>query len=125
MVNPDDMRYMPGMAKQTKYPVRKLSYFSEEMAKAIDDFRYAQRIPSENEAIRQLINRGLEFDSNVEAIEIIGHIGGEFLRGVPVSVGDQMAFANAVIQLFISIDAMEHETLAAIEDLKRNMPASG
>jgi hypothetical protein len=59
MVNPCDMRYMLGMAKQTKYPVRKLSYFSDEMAKAIDDFRYAQRIPSENEAIRQLIQTGL------------------------------------------------------------------
>lgn len=60
MVNPCDMRYMLGMAKQTKYPVRKLSYFSDEMAKAIDDFRYAQRIPSENEAIRQLIQTGLD-----------------------------------------------------------------
>lgn len=60
MVNPHDMRYMLGMAKQTKYPVRKLSYFSDEMAKAIDDFRYSQRIPSENEAIRQLIQTGLD-----------------------------------------------------------------
>lgn len=121
MVNPCDMRYMLGMAKQTKYPVRKLSYFSDEMAKAIDDFRYMQRIPSENEAIRQLINRGLEFNSNLEAIEVIGHIGGEFLRGAPVSAGEQMAFANAIIQLFTSVDAMEHDTLLAIEDLKRNM----
>lgn len=54
------MGYMLDMAKDTQYPVRKLAYFSEEMAKAISDYRYANRIPSENEAIRELIRLGLE-----------------------------------------------------------------
>jgi len=47
------------MAKEQKYPARKLAYFTNEMAQQIDDYRYANRIPSENEAIRQLIHIGL------------------------------------------------------------------
>lgn len=59
IVNRKNMRYMFAMAKNSKFPSRKLAYFSDEMAKAIDDFRYENRIPSENEAIRQLIHTGL------------------------------------------------------------------
>lgn len=50
---------MLDMAKDTQYPVRKLAYFSEEMAAAIADYRFANRIPSENETIRRLISIGL------------------------------------------------------------------
>lgn len=53
------MRYYTYMAKDTQYPIRKLAYFSEEMAASISEFRYKSRIPSENEAIRRLIHSGL------------------------------------------------------------------
>ncbi|MCO7728622.1 hypothetical protein NJB93_18720 [Brucella intermedia] len=54
------MLYVAYMAKDTQYPVRKLAYFSEDMAEAIADFRFKNRITSENEAIRRLIHTGLE-----------------------------------------------------------------
>lgn len=53
------MLYNAYMAKDIQYPVRKLAYFSEEMAEDISDYRYKYRIPSENEAIRRLIHTGL------------------------------------------------------------------
>lgn len=45
---------------ETIYPVQKLVYLTDEQAAAIKDFRFAQRLNSENEAIRQLIQLGLE-----------------------------------------------------------------
>lgn len=53
------MLYDAYMAKDIQFPVRKLAYFSEEMAEDIADYRYKNRIPSENEAIRRLIHTGL------------------------------------------------------------------
>ncbi|HZT90263.1 MAG TPA: hypothetical protein VFA12_20150 [Stellaceae bacterium] len=44
------------------YPVKKLVALTTEQAKAIEDFRFAHRIPTEAEAIRQLIERGLSRD---------------------------------------------------------------
>jgi hypothetical protein len=38
---------------------RKLVSFPAPLAKAIEDFRYANRIPSDSEAIRQLVETGL------------------------------------------------------------------
>jgi hypothetical protein len=48
------------MAAETIFPVRKLVYLTEGQAVAISDFRFAKRLQSENEAIRQLIELGLE-----------------------------------------------------------------
>lgn len=45
---------------ETLYPVKKLAYLTDEQAAAIADFRFSNRITSENEAIRQLIELGLE-----------------------------------------------------------------
>lgn len=59
---------MLDMAKDTQYPVRKLAYFSEEMATAISDFRFKNRISSENEAIRMLIQRGLSIDAHTASL---------------------------------------------------------
>ena len=44
----------------TIFPVKKLVNLTEEQAQQIAGFRFEQRIASENEAIRQLIARGLE-----------------------------------------------------------------
>jgi len=52
------MDNIPHMA-EILYPVKKLIQLTEEQAAAIADYRYAQRIPSESEAIRQLIALGL------------------------------------------------------------------
>ncbi len=51
---------IPHMANDTLYPVKKLVNLTEEQATLISDFRFARRIQSENEAIRQLIALGLE-----------------------------------------------------------------
>lgn len=48
------------MAKETVYPVKKLVNLTEEQAARISDFRFEQRLQSENEAIRRLIEIGLE-----------------------------------------------------------------
>lgn len=42
------------------YPVKKLIQLTEEQVAAIADYRFAKRVPSESEAIRQLIALGLE-----------------------------------------------------------------
>ena len=50
------------MARYTQviYPVKKLVPLTSEMADAIGEYRHRQRIASENEAIRQLIEAGLK-----------------------------------------------------------------
>ena len=48
------------MSKPSIYPVKKLIGLSEEQAQRIADFRFEKRIGSESEAIRQLIELGLE-----------------------------------------------------------------
>ncbi|MBL3586509.1 hypothetical protein JMM61_14095 [Rhodovulum sulfidophilum] len=47
------------MAKKTAYPFKKLVNLTEQQAERIADYRFANRISSENEAIRQLIEYGL------------------------------------------------------------------
>lgn len=55
------MRHIADMAQDaTIYPVKKLVNLTEEQAKEIVDFRFENRLASENEAIRQLIALGLE-----------------------------------------------------------------
>ena len=44
---------------ETIYPVKKLVPLTAEQAQRIRDYRFAQQIDSENEAIRQLIEAGL------------------------------------------------------------------
>jgi hypothetical protein len=45
--------------KPVLYPIKKLVPLTAEQAKRITDFRFAEHIASENEAIRRLIERGL------------------------------------------------------------------
>ena len=47
------------MAKAPLYPVKKLVYLTDKQAQQIADFRFEQRLQSENEAIRRLIEIGL------------------------------------------------------------------
>lgn len=54
------MRYFQPMSKDTVFPVKKLVNLTEDQAKRISDFRFEKRLPSENEAIRILIELGLE-----------------------------------------------------------------
>jgi len=54
------MRYFFFMARETTYPVKKLVNLTEEQAKRISDFRFEQRLQSENEAIRRLIEIALD-----------------------------------------------------------------
>jgi len=44
---------------ETVFPVKKLIALTAEMAQAIENYRFSQRLPSEAEAIRRLIERGL------------------------------------------------------------------
>lgn len=53
------------MAPEPTYPVKKLVNFTEEMAARISTFRFQNCIPSENEAIRRLAERGLLLDDIV------------------------------------------------------------
>ena len=55
-----DIDYMKNMARESLYPVRKLISLSEEQAQRVADYRFDARLKSENEAIRELIDRGLE-----------------------------------------------------------------
>lgn len=52
------------MSKSVSYPVKKLIGLTEEQVQQIADFRFDQRIPSESEAIRQLIEMGLQAARN-------------------------------------------------------------
>lgn len=54
------MRHIAFMAVETLYPIKKLVNLTEEQAKFISDFRFSERLPSENEAIRRLIELGLQ-----------------------------------------------------------------
>jgi len=54
------MCYFVHMSKDTVFPVKKLVNLTEEQAKRISDYRFEKRLPSENEAIRLLIQLGLD-----------------------------------------------------------------
>jgi hypothetical protein len=47
------------MAPPMLYPVKKLIAITPEMARAIEDYRFANRLKSEAEALRQLLELGL------------------------------------------------------------------
>lgn len=59
VVNTRDMPYMSYMSREPIYPVKKLVNLTEEQAQQISTFRFDNRIASENEAIRRLIELGL------------------------------------------------------------------
>ncbi|WP_367354186.1 hypothetical protein [Agrobacterium pusense] len=90
-------------------------------AAAIDDFRFKNRIHTRAEAIRLLIARGLSFDDVAEATEVAGHIGGEYLRGAEVSLGDQMSFADALIRLYNAVDIADAEIEQVLAETKREL----
>ena len=48
------------MAKPKTMETRKLVSFPAGLARAVEDFRYANRIPSSSEAIRRLVEAGLD-----------------------------------------------------------------
>lgn len=52
------------MARETAYPVKKLVNLTEEQAQRISDFRFDQRLQSENEAIRRLLEIALDKAGN-------------------------------------------------------------
>ena len=48
------------MAGEKSFPVKKLVNLTEDQARRVSEFRFDQRLPSENEAVRRLIELGLE-----------------------------------------------------------------
>jgi hypothetical protein len=62
LVNIPDIGYIAGMAKAGEpiFPVKKLVRLTAELAERIKTFRHEQRIDSENEAIRRLLELGLK-----------------------------------------------------------------
>lgn len=62
IVNRRYIVYHRGVTKSQErpYPVKKLVGLTAELAAQIADYRYGHRIPSENEAIRRLIELGLK-----------------------------------------------------------------
>lgn len=63
LVNDLHIAYIKNMARELTYTVKKLVSLSEEQAARISEFRFSQRISSENEAIRQLIEIGLNAEA--------------------------------------------------------------
>ncbi len=52
--------YFLPVARREQYPIAKLVRIDEPLRAAIEDFRYRERLPSEAEAIRRLIQTGLD-----------------------------------------------------------------
>jgi hypothetical protein len=52
--------HIADMASEPLYPVKKLIYLTEEQARRISEYRFEARMQSENQAIRRLIELGLE-----------------------------------------------------------------
>ena len=50
---------MHSMPKETLYPIKKLIYLTTETAERVRAYRFDQRIETDNEAIRRLIEAGL------------------------------------------------------------------
>ena len=48
------------MARPTRFTVKKLLAITPELAQAIEDYRFERRLKAEAEAIRQLIEAGLQ-----------------------------------------------------------------
>jgi hypothetical protein len=59
IINITDMLYISGMAPPLKFPVKKLVNLTDDQAAQVTEFRYDHRLPSDNEAIRRLIEMGL------------------------------------------------------------------
>ena len=59
IVNDRCSDYLCFMSRKPAYPVKKLVGMTEEMSERISDYRFGNRLGSENEAIRQLIEKGL------------------------------------------------------------------
>ena len=59
LVNIKNLPYEKNMGRPPTHPINKLIILTEEQAQAISDYRFDARIPSENEAIRDLIEKGL------------------------------------------------------------------
>jgi hypothetical protein len=55
-------RYITDMAVNPETTVRKLVSLSRDLVREVEDFRFANRINTESEAIRTLIRRGLDAD---------------------------------------------------------------
>jgi hypothetical protein len=49
-----------GMARPAAYPIKKVVGFDPSLWERVRDFRHEQRISTENEAIRRLIDLGLQ-----------------------------------------------------------------
>ena len=60
VVNRGDIAYIADMPRPPVFTVKKLVALTPEAADAIQDWRFAHRVTSESEAIRQLIDLGLE-----------------------------------------------------------------
>jgi hypothetical protein len=52
-------RYIDRMARRTIAPARKQVSLAQDVASEVEDFRLENRIPTESEAIRRLIELGL------------------------------------------------------------------
>jgi hypothetical protein len=62
------MAYITAMAPDLVFPVKKLVNLTDEQAAQITEFRYDQRLPSDNEAIRRLIELGLKAAKSEQGI---------------------------------------------------------
>lgn len=92
-------------------------------AKAIDDFRFRMRINTRAEAMRLLINRGLAFETITQATEVAGHIGGELIRGAPVTLSDQIEFTRALLTLYEVVDSADEDIAKSLADFADGLDA--
>jgi hypothetical protein len=58
-----DARYITGMPKNPEMTVRKQVFLPRPMVQAIEDCRFANRVSTESEAIRRLIEAGLRAEA--------------------------------------------------------------
>jgi hypothetical protein len=58
-----DVRYITDMPVNPETTVRKLVSLPRQMVQAIEDYRFANRVTTESEAIRRLIEAGLRAEA--------------------------------------------------------------
>lgn len=113
----DIMKSPKRRPKETGTPV--LVRLQPDLLIALDNWCSQQRpIPSRPEAVRLLMNRGLSFDRIAEATESIVHLGGELMRGIPLTSPQRGEFMDAVIALFETKDDVDEELKESLERLK-------
>lgn len=108
------------MARPKTMAKRKIINLPEELITLIDDYRYENRVPTESEAIRQLITMGFKSEDHIELIRDLAtfatHLTDKYKadqedRDRMISIFKRMAddFLSLAQTLMVQSDAMDEE----------------